>query len=187
MFCPLFSCRNNVLQKYDLQKGKHMITINEAIMKMIDESNGSQHDICHFLKVWAYAKNIGEQEGLNAQTQQTLEFAAIVHDIACPSLRKEYGHSPHDLQEKYGGPMAREFYKDSGMPEEMLERICYLVSHHHTFTNVSGMDYRILLEADFLVNAGENEKNRNSVDKFRQNVFRTKTGITLLDSMYSKS
>lgn len=162
-----------------------MITISEAIIRMIDNCQGSQHDICHFLKVWAYAKNIGEQEGIDEQTQLTLEFAAIVHDIACPSLRKEYGISPHDLQEKYGPPMVREFYKDAGMSEEMLERICYLVSRHHTFTNVDGMDYRILLEADFLVNAGENENYRNSVSRFRQDVFRTNTGITLLDSMYS--
>ena len=162
-----------------------MITVSEAIIKMIGNSEGSQYDICHFLKVWAYAKNIGEQEGLDELTQQTLEFAAIVHDIACPILRREYGNSPHDLQEKYGPPMVREFYKDSGMSEEMLERICYLVGHHHTFTDVDGLDYRILLEADFLVNAGENEKYRNSVDRFRQEVFRTKTGTALLNSMYS--
>ncbi|MCR5447894.1 MAG: HD domain-containing protein [Solobacterium sp.] len=162
-----------------------MITVSEAIIKMIGNSEGSQYDICHFLKVWAYAKNIGEQEGLDELTQQTLEFAAIVHDIACPSLRREYGNSPHDLQEKYGPPMVREFYRDSGMSEEMLERICYLVGHHHTFTDVDGLDYRILLEADFLVNAGENEKYRNSVDRFRQEVFRTKTGTALLNSMYS--
>ncbi|MDO5121229.1 MAG: HD domain-containing protein [Erysipelotrichaceae bacterium] len=162
-----------------------MITVSEAIIKMIGNSEGSQYDICHFLKVWAYAKNIGEQEGLDELTQQTLEFAAIVHDIACPILRREYGNSPHDLQEKYGPPMVREFYRDSGMSEEMLERICYLVGHHHTFTDVDGLDYRILLEADFLVNAGENEKYRNSVDRFRQEVFRTKTGTALLNSMYS--
>ena len=162
-----------------------MITVSEAIIKMIGNSGGSQYDICHFLKVWAYAKNIGEQEGLDERTQQTLEFAAIVHDIACPIPRREYGNSPHDLQEKYGPPMVREFYRDSGMSEEMLERICYLVGHHHTFTDVDGLDYRILLEADFLVNAGENEKYRNSVDRFRQEVFRTKTGTALLNSMYS--
>lgn len=162
-----------------------MITVSEAIIKMIGNSEGSQYDICHFLKVWAYAKKIGEQEGIDEQTQLTLEFAAIVHDIACPSLRKEYGISPHDLQEKFGPPMVREFYRDSGMSEEMLERICYLVGHHHTFTDVDGLDYRILLEADFLVNAGENEKYRNSVDRFRQEVFRTKTGTALLNSMYS--
>ena len=35
-------------------------------------------------------------------------------------------------------------------------RIIRLVSHH-TYTGVDGLDYRILLEADFIVNAGESE------------------------------
>lgn len=71
-----------------------MITISEAIMKMIAESGGTQHDIGHFLKVWAYARTIGKLEGLDEREQQTLEFTAIVHDIACPGLRKEYGNAP---------------------------------------------------------------------------------------------
>ena len=162
-----------------------MITVNEAIVKMIERCQGDQYDICHFMKVWAYAKTIGESECIDKKTLLTLEFAAIVHDIACPSLRKEYGNSPHKLQEEYGPPMVREFYKDTGMSDEMLDRICYLVGHHHTFTDVDGMDYRILLEADFLVNAGEQEKYRKVTDQFRENVFRTKTGLKLLDSMFA--
>ena len=161
-----------------------MISISEAIVKMISGCGGSQHDICHFLKVWGYAKTIGELEGLDPETQQTLEFAAIVHDIACPDLRKEYGNAPWNLQETYGPPLVREFFKDSGMDEDMLSRICYLVGHHHTTANVDGMDYQILLEADFLVNAGEQEKYRKNTAKFREKVFKTKTGIRLLEEMF---
>ena len=32
------------------------------------------------------------------------------------------------------------FVLDGGLDEEMLERICYLVGHHHTFTGVDGLD-----------------------------------------------
>ena len=37
----------------------------------------------------------------------------------------------------------------------MVERICYLIGHHHTYKDVDGADYQLLLEADFLVNAYE--------------------------------
>ena len=161
-----------------------MITVSEAIVKMISDWGGSQHDICHFLKVLAYAKTIGEMEGISAEEQQTLEFAAIVHDIACPELRKKYGNAPWDLQERFGPPLVREFYQDAGMEEKMLSRICYLVGNHHTITNVDGMDYRILLEADFLVNAGEQESYRENVNEFREKVFKTKTGLELLEKMF---
>lgn len=41
--------------------------------------------------------------------------------------------------------------------EDETNRICYLIAHHHTYDNVEGLDYRILLEADFLVNAMEDD------------------------------
>lgn len=43
-------------------KEKHMI-VSEAIEKMIAFYKGSIHDIDHFIKVWSYAKTIGELEG----------------------------------------------------------------------------------------------------------------------------
>ena len=64
------------------------------------------------------------------------------------------------------------------------ERINYLVSHHHTYTNVDGLDYRILLEADFLVNADESEMSENAVETARERVFETNTGKKLLTSIY---
>ena len=39
--------------------------IAAAIEKMTDFYKGNIHDIYHFLKVWAFAKNIGEAEGLD--------------------------------------------------------------------------------------------------------------------------
>ena len=62
--------------------------IATAIEKMTDFYKGNIHDIYHFLKVWAFAKNIGEAEGLDPKTQETLEMAAVVHDIACPLCRE---------------------------------------------------------------------------------------------------
>ena len=162
------------------------MTVGEAMKKMIEMSGGSRHDIDHFIKVWTYAKTIGELEGLDEKTQKTLEYAAIVHDIACPALRAEFGSCPGIKQQELGAPMAREFYKDSGLPQDMTDRIVYLVEHHHTFKDVDGLDYQILLEADFLVNAGEQDKYHRNIEKFRTGIFRTKTGLSLLDSVYGK-
>ena len=41
------------------------MTVNEVMEKMIVASQGSFHDINHFLKVWAYARNIGMGEKLD--------------------------------------------------------------------------------------------------------------------------
>ena len=44
------------------------------------------------------------------------------------------------------------------------------------------MDYQILLEADYLVNAAESEKYGKSWKAVRENVIRTKTGIRFLEA-----
>ena len=74
--------------------------------------------------------------------------------------------------------------KDAEMDDEMLERICYLVGHHHTTSGVDGLDYQILLEADFLVNAGENNMSAEAIAEYKKNVFKTQSGIRLLDDLY---
>ena len=63
------------------------------IAKMIDFYRGNAEDISHFLKVYAFAHTIGGLEGLDASARDTLEIAAIVHDIACPLCREKYGKS----------------------------------------------------------------------------------------------
>ena len=71
------------------------MTISEIMKKMILYSNGNTHDINHFMKVYGYAKMIGECEHLAAKEQKILEIAAILHDIACPLCREKYGNSPY--------------------------------------------------------------------------------------------
>ncbi len=160
--------------------------IAKAIEKMIVFYEGSVHDIEHFLKVWGYAKTIGELENLEETTQQTLELAAIAHDIACPLCRKKYGSTAGPYQEKEGVPLTEEFYREFALPSGQLERICYLVGHHHTFKGITGLDYQILVEADFLVNATESHMSCAAILNFRETVFQTKTGTRLLDEIYGQ-
>ena len=49
--------------------------------------------------------------------------------------------------------MVRDFLADTGMSEEQIERVAYLVGHHHTFIGIDGIDYQILVEADYIANA----------------------------------
>lgn len=157
---------------------------DKIIQKMIDFYDGNTHDVAHFMKVYAYAETIGLAERLDAKTQQTLEYAAIVHDIACPICRKKYGNTNGKHQEEESEPLLREFFKEFSLDEDMQERIIYLVCHHHTYTDVVGMDYRILLEADFLVNADESHYSKEAIEEFKKNVFQTRCGIHILDSLY---
>ena len=160
--------------------------ISDIMMQMILKSNGNQEDIIHFMKVYTYAKTIGEQENLSSSQQEILEISAIIHDIACPLCREKYGNTNGKFQEQEGIPLAQNFLADVELPDEMKERIVYLVAHHHTYVDVDGIDYQILLEADFLVNADESKMPITAIKAARDRLFKTEAGINLLDSMYLK-
>lgn len=51
-------------------------TINNVIAKMIAYSDGNKHDIAHFLKVYTYARMIGEMENLTERKQEILEICS---------------------------------------------------------------------------------------------------------------
>lgn len=163
------------------------MNIGKVMQMMIDYSAGNLYDVNHFLKVYALAKTIGEQEQIDAFQQECLELAAITHDIACPLCREKYGNTNGKAQEREGEPLARELLNKLGCDAELIDRVCFLVAHHHTYTAVDGPDYQILLEADYLVNADESDYASKSIVAARDKVFKTQTGICLLDSMFQLS
>lgn len=62
--------------------------LNNLISEMIEYEKGNPRRVQHFLKVHAFAKIIAEQEGLDERTQDTLEIAAVLHDIGIkPSVK----------------------------------------------------------------------------------------------------
>ena len=160
------------------------MTIAEITEKMIAGSEGNLKDISHFLKVWAYAKTIGEQEGLAEETQYLLEAEALIHDIACPLCRQKYGNTDGANQEKESTPLVMEFLQDAEIPEKQKERIAFVISHHHTYEGVDGIDWQILLEADYLVNAEENGYPADRIRRFRDTIAVTKTGKRLLNRVF---
>lgn len=158
--------------------------ISKIMKKMVDFSEGSIHDIDHFIKVWTYAKTIGELEHLDNENQFILEVSAIVHDIACPSIRKVHGKALPKLQEEQGPAMARDLLLEFNLTDWQLSRVMYLVGHHHTFTNIDGIDYQILVEADYIVNATESGYSLENIKNTRDTIFKTNSGKELLDSVF---
>lgn len=162
------------------------MTIGSVITAMIETLQGNLHEIEHMLKVYGYAKAIGEEENLDAATQRTLEIAAVVHDIGIPFAMEKYGNDAGPYQEELGPGAARPLLEKLGCDGATIDRVCYLVGHHHTTTNVDGLDYRILLEADFLVNAAHKQLKAQAVLAAKESFFRTKTGIRYLESCLLK-
>lgn len=162
-----------------------MTTIQKLALAMISYDNGDPKRIQHTTKVHAYASLIGIGEGLDEETQFILESAALVHDIGIRASEKKYGYQNGKLQEQEGPAVARDLLiKIGGYTEEQIERICWLVAHHHTYHASEDVVYQILIEADFLVNLYEDKESEKAIRAVRRNIFRTENGLKLLDAMF---
>ena len=159
---------------------------DELIIKMTEFNAGDPKRIQHFIKVFEFAHVIGVMERLNEQQLRILDMASIMHDIGIRPSEIKYGRCDGKLQEQEGPFYAKDML--AGFPEvssDEVERVCYLIAHHHTYDNVDGLDYRILLEADFLVNAMEDNLDKEAIIAFRDKVFETMTGLHLINTMFN--
>lgn len=158
--------------------------LNNLCKKMIEFYRDDPARIQHFLKVHSFAQLIGQEEGLAEKTMYILEAAAYVHDIGIrPSIEK-YGKKNGSLQEKEGPAEAEKMMRELGFEPDVIERVSYLVGHHHTYSNIDGMDYQILVEADFLVNYYENQMKEETIRKSVSKIFRTETGKHIAEEMF---
>ncbi len=90
--------------------------------------------------------------------------------------RVKYGNANGKHQEEESAALIEEFFADSDLPKEFVNRVSYIVSHHHTITGIDGIDYQIMIEADYLVNADESNFSGNNVRNMLEKVFKTETG-----------
>ena len=65
------------------------------------------------------------------------------------------------------------------MTEDQIARVAYLVGHHHTLQDICGMDYQILIEADYIANASESGYAKEHVVHFLDTIMKTASGRRL--------
>ena len=70
------------------------------------------------------------------------------------------------------------------MTEEQITRVAFLVGHHHTFHDIDGMDYQILVEADYIANATENGYSKQNVEIFMQKIMKTESCARILKAIF---
>ena len=157
---------------------------DKLILEMIEYDKGNPWMIQHFIKVHEFSRLIGLKEGLDDKTMEILEASAIVHDIGIKASKEKYGHSNGKLQEKEGPLFAERMLEKIGYDNELIERVSYLVAHHHTYNDIDGIDYQILVEADFLVNLYEEESSIESIKSTYEKIFRTQSGKEMCRQMF---
>lgn len=159
--------QNIVLQKMALYFGQDVRRIN------------------HALKVYGFAQILLEGEKVSGEVRIITELAAILHDIGIKEAERKYNSSAGHLQEAEGPAVAAKILEDSGITGPVADRVCFLVGNHHSYTKIDGIDFQILVEADFLVNIFEGYISAEAAPATVTKYFRTSSGKDLAKSMYN--
>lgn len=154
---------------------------SRLVLAMSEWEHGCPGRMGHLLKVWAYARTISEAEGLSDEERETVEVAALVHDIGIRPSLKRYGNDNGKNQEAEGPEPAGRVLAACGYSDPLIGRVKTLVGHHHTYSPVLGLDHQILIEADLLVNL---EEHGSTPPGPPSKVFKTAAGIDLYNNLY---
>lgn len=108
--------------------------------------------IGHALRVAAYAEEILSHE---PGDRELVLATALLHDIGIREAERKYGSSAGDLQEREGPPVARGILEGLGYGEPFVREVCAIIASHHSPGEVDSDNFRILWDADWLVNLGD--------------------------------
>ncbi len=105
--------------------------------------------IDHALQVCRYARDLLTY--IEADTVLTLT-AAYLHDIGIHEAERKHGSSAGNWQELEGPPVAMALLSQLGAEDDLIEKVAEIVGNHHTPGAVDSPEFRILWDADALVN-----------------------------------
>jgi hypothetical protein len=155
-----------------------------VLAKMIAYFKDDVERINHAVKVYGFAQTIARMEAVDPERLTIIELAAILHDIGIQEAERKHHSAAGEYQEMEGPPIAEAILRETGVDERLTERVVFLVGHHHSYERIDEIDFRILVEADFVVNIFEWKMNRETIDEFRDRYVRTTAGLSIINSIY---
>lgn len=158
--------------------------IKNIMNDMIEYFGEDVRRINHAIKVYGFAKTLGELECLDNNGQFVLEVSAILHDIGIKVSEEKYNSSAGKYQEIEGPAVAKSILKKYKITDESMGRILHLIGNHHSYTKIDGKEFQMLIEADFIVNIFEDNINREAIISIRNKYFKTISGIKFINKMY---
>lgn len=152
--------------------------------KMIAFDHGDPKRIQHFLKVASFANMIAIEEGLDDEIVERVTLAGYVHDIGIIVAESQGLKNTPKRQEEFGPKPAMKLLKSAGYDDALCQRVGFIVGHHHTISAVDDIDFQILVEADYLVNAYEDGDDKEKIKNARDHFFKTASGIRIINEMF---
>lgn len=136
--------------------------------------------IGHAAKVAQYAEQIVKKE---KGDMAVVLITAYLHDIGIKEAERQYQSSAIKYQEALGPLVARQILDGLGTDPKLIDEICYIISHHHSPRPEETDNFKVLYDADMIVNLEERNKekpfDRETLTRIIEESFYTGTGKKL--------
>jgi hypothetical protein len=154
-----------------------------VIAEMVKFFGTDYRRTAHALKVAAWTETLGALEGFAGPALEQTVMAAALHDVGIKIAEDRFGSCTFNQQEELGPPAAAAILSGLSVPEESVDRIRFLIGHHHHPDSSEDPDFRLLIEADYLVNLEEGNIPLSSLAAVERD-FRTPGGKEFLALMF---
>ncbi len=133
--------------------------------------------IGHASRVARYAEEIFKEEGGD---QAVILSAAYLHDIGIKEAERKYRSTSARYQEEEGPPIARDMLTKLCASKELTDEVCDIVGHHHHPMPEDSINFKVVYDADVIVNLEENKKessmDEDKLNRLIEKAFLTETG-----------
>ncbi|MCL7486593.1 MAG: HD domain-containing protein [Desulfobulbaceae bacterium] len=108
--------------------------------------------IKHAEQVAGFAEEIGKLEKGN---MAVIMAAAYLHDIGIKEAERKFNSSAPRHQHTEGPPVARQILSDLKADPGLIDEVCDIIGHHHTPRDKETTNFKVLYDADLIVNLDE--------------------------------
>jgi hypothetical protein len=116
--------------------------------------------IAHATRVARYAEQIvsGMEEGKDKPHPAVTLIAAYLHDIGIKLAEEKFNSTSAKYQHQEGPPVARRILTELGAEPGLIDEVCDIVGHHHHPREEETMNFKVVYDADLIVNLEEKQK-----------------------------
>ena len=156
----------------------------QVLSRMVEYNAPDMMLINHAMKVYSFTQVICGGEKVDEDVQLIAGLSGILHDIGIREAERKYQSSAWNYQELEGPAIAKDLLQSIDISATTLDRVLYIIGNHHSYAKIDGIDFQILVEADFFVNIDEDGPKKRSRLELAKKVFSTATGKELLERLY---
>jgi HD superfamily phosphodiesterase len=161
-----------------------MMDTKEAIVREMEGYfKGDTRRIEHAHKVTGFVEQLWQSEGGD---YGVVIAAGLLHDIGIHNAEKKYNSNSGKYQEIEGPPVAREILTRLKRPSSEIEEVCRIIAHHHSPGKNESPNFKVLYDADWLVNLGDefDVRDKSKLKSIIHKVFLTTSGRDLARRIY---